>query len=114
MSIEYAVVERRALVTGWRWRPANGRAPMLPAGMDTRHLFNTLKMIWNNRMPSYARVGETVRLYAFGASHPDDYLKQAIYELAWELGKRSDLTPYEVSVLDQMAAHLDRKPELLA
>jgi hypothetical protein len=69
------------IVPGWAWREHSGKLTR-PSAMRTGHLFNTLKMIWNNRMPEQCRVGEFVRLYSFGPNYPDEYLAHAVYEMA--------------------------------
>lgn len=96
-----------ALIPGWRWHTAReGLLP--PAEMETRHLFNTLRMIWNNFMPPSMRVG-AVRLYRFDPrTHPRRYLGEAILQIGRELFTRPDITPGMQIQLEQMAAFLRR------
>ncbi|NML34544.1 hypothetical protein [Paraburkholderia antibiotica] len=89
-------------VGGWQWRDSKGEFHY-PANMETRHLFYTLRMIWNNFMPADARVG-AVKLYEFGRFYTRDYLKQAIYRIAEELAKRDDMRPEWAAQLLQMRA----------
>jgi hypothetical protein len=77
-------------VGGWQWRESNGKFHY-PANMHTRHLFFTLRMIWNNFMPARMRVG-AVTLYDFTGRYTRDYLKEAIYRIADELSRRDDMT----------------------
>lgn len=83
----------------------NGGEAVRPSEMRTSHLFNVVKMIWNNKMPAHMRVG-SVKLYRFGASHSDEYLKTSICHLMAELMQRNDLTFDQVSMLQEMHSHL--------
>jgi hypothetical protein len=68
---------------------ANG-VLMCPKEMATRHLFYTLRMIWNHSMPEEARI-EPYRRYLFGRRHNPEYLKVAIIAIGMELAERDDL-----------------------
>jgi len=48
--------------------------------MKDTHVFNTLKMIWNNKVDIDYSFGE-FKAYYFGASHPDEYLIEAFGHL---------------------------------
>lgn len=104
---DLAVFSGTAVVPGWRWRTAReGQLP--PAEMETSHLFNTLRMIWNNHMPASMRVG-AVRLFRFCPQrHPRHYLGEAILQIGRELMRRPDITPGMRVQLEQMARHLNR------
>jgi hypothetical protein len=85
----------------WLWIDRQGTA-QLPSSMITRHLFYTLRMIWNNFMPPAARVGD-FRPYTFDLrTHPPEYLMAAILNLGTELFSRTDLRPDQIFQLDQM------------
>lgn len=90
---------------GWRWRSSNG-ALNAPTDMETRHLFFTLRMIWNNSQPEQARVG-AVRLYCFGPQYTVPYMRQAILHIGRELFTRPDILPEWRSQLEQMAAWIN-------
>ena len=80
----------------------------LPSGMETRHLFYTLRMIWNHTMPTDARI-RPYRAYSFGPFYTREYLITAISELARELASRadlrSDLKPQLQAMLDWLGTH---------
>lgn len=77
--------------------------------METRHLFNTLRMIWNNHMPVDARVG-AVRLYRFNPrTHSQRYLGEAIHQIGRELARRPDLSVGQRIQVEQMADYLRRR-----
>ena len=85
---ELAAVDR-GLIASFRWRQATGQL-VCPKQMATRHLFYTLRMIWNHSMPKEARI-EPYRRYRFGERHSPEYLKVAIVAIGTELAARDDL-----------------------
>lgn len=92
----------------WRWRDRTGQFHR-PQDMETRHLFYTLRMIWNNFMPPEMRVG-AVKLYDFGPSYTKPYLADAIEHLYRELEKRTDMTQQwsdELNAMKQWFANGD-------
>jgi hypothetical protein len=88
--IEAEFQEGRWLVHGWRWRDRNGRW-FYPKDMETRHVFHTIKMIWNNFMPAHMAFRDA-RHYYFGPTYTMQYLKEALINLWPELEKRNNLT----------------------
>ena len=72
------------------WRDRHGEHH-LPARMETRHLFYTLRMIWNNTMPASARLPGN--LYSFGPTYTREYMLIAIVAIVPELAIRDDMTP---------------------
>jgi len=96
---------RDGLMEGWQWRTKDG-VWLDPAKMATSHLFYTLRMIWNNTMPAVARVGE-VKLYVFGPTYTNEYLKRAVRQLAAELGTRADIEAEHRRQLEAMLRWLE-------
>ena len=100
------------------WRQRGGEF-FRPQDMATRHLFYTLRMIWNHKMPDEAKL-QPYNQYAFGRFYTDDYLKLSIKHLSIELGKRKDLTDIQRHELKQMLDYLapsrieDQSTQLLA
>lgn len=84
----------------WRWRDRSG-AFTTPSEMETRHLFYTLRMIWNNFMPTYMRVGR-VKLYRFSPHYSPAYLRDAIGFIGNELSTRTDMRADWAEQLDEM------------
>ena len=72
------------------WRDRHGEHH-LPAQMETRHLFYTLRMIWNNTMPASARLPG--HLYSFGPTYTHEYMLDAIFAIVPELSTRKNMTP---------------------
>ena len=76
-----------------------------PADMDTRHLFYTLRMIWNHAMPPHM-VGRNVRRYVFGSFYTARYMREAILRVGGCLFSREDIAPWMLVELDQIRAWL--------
>jgi len=77
------------LVAGFKWRDRHGVHHDVST-METRHLFYTLRMIWNNTMPAQCRLPGN--LYTFGPSYTRQYMFDAIRAIATEVANRDDLT----------------------
>lgn len=92
----------RDVSNGWVWRDRDGGL-WKPSKMETRHLFHTLRMIWNNFMPERMRVG-VIRLYAFPDFYTDAYFRDAVRAIGRELNTRQDLTPAWRAQLAEMAS----------
>lgn len=88
----------------FQWRSADGDF-WHPDHMETRHVFYTVRMIWNHSVPEDMRVGQNVRLYRFGEFYTADYMKQAVLALGRELMTRKDLAPWQRRELGQIAAY---------
>lgn len=96
------------VATVWKWRCKNG-IRMRPSKMETRHLFFTLRMIWNNTMPSHMHVGYKPIYYQFSEYYTDKYLKEAIRYLSLELVKRNDMKPSWKKELNKMISFFDKR-----
>lgn len=72
--------------------------------MDTRHMFNTVSMIWNHAMPDAARTHNYIRHSFTGYSA--EYMKTAIRVMLPMLLVRADLTSAQKARLDFMARYL--------
>lgn len=83
------------------WRDGSGKLHA-PSTMVTRHLFFTLRLIWNHTMPEHARLPGN--LYTFSPYYKPAYLKDAIRALTIELATREDMQP---DWKDQLAFMLD-------
>ncbi len=64
-----------------------------PKEMETRHVFFTLRMIWNHHAPLEARI-EPYKRYRFDPFYTNEYLSQSIKVLMTELATRKDIVPY--------------------
>lgn len=70
-----------------RWREANGRHTKI-SSMETRHLFYTLRLIWNNQ---YGKTHRWNRGPIRPFTHPhytEGYLKDVNYQMHKELLRR--------------------------
>jgi hypothetical protein len=80
--------------------------------METRHLFFTLRMIWNNFMPAHMRVGN-VRLYTFlDPIYTRQYFATAILQIGRELFRRTDLMPEWKAELHEMESYFAQWSEV--
>ena len=86
-------------ITGkaWMWRMKNGHL-VAPRDMTTEHLFNTVKMLWNNFAPAEFHIGD-VKFYRFGPAYSTEYLNEAMRELTSELAGREGVTDRHMSML---------------
>jgi hypothetical protein len=73
--------------------------------METRHLFYTLRMIWNHSMPEEAR-SPSYKRYTFGAFYTPWYMGDAIRAIIPELQTRADLTSAWRAEIDRWEAYL--------
>lgn len=84
-------------VPEFRWRDRFGN--MIPVSeLDTKHLFFTIRMIWNHSAPERMRI-EPYRQYTFGAHYTPEYMGQAVRAIAIELSHRTDTEPYFIRCL---------------
>lgn len=91
----------------FRWRTKDGEQFLYPREMATRHLVNTLMMIWNHSMPVDARTPFYIQ-YNLGSYYTDSYLRQSIRQLALVLVGRKDLTAEHKRKLQHMLDYLKR------
>lgn len=104
-----ALLTSAALVPGWRWRSRDGTMHD-PTQMETRHLFHTLRMIWNNWMPRHMHVGKRIQYYRFQPKfYPDSYMAEAIIHCWNELQQRDDLTRQWQHEIDEMRSWFTTK-----
>jgi hypothetical protein len=89
----------------WTWRDRFGGLTR-PDDMDTRHLFYTLRMIWNHAMPEHMAVGRNIRRYVFGPFYTAEYMREAVLRLGAELFSRDDLPTWMLAELDRIRAWL--------
>ncbi len=76
-----------------------------PRDMVNSHLFNAIKMIYNNIVPPAFRVGDFVR-WDLSKRFSVDYIEEAIYELTTELQSRPEYVPHFKNAIDDMEANL--------
>lgn len=106
-----ALAERTGLINpGFLWRMSSGHT-IAPAEMRTSHLFHTVRMIWNNKMPEAAQTCEYFRRYCFGDQYPDSYMVDAIRCMVPELFNRGDLTLSERAEIQKMIDWLYNRPD---
>ncbi len=111
MSEELIEASTSAPALPFRWRDAGGNYHA-PESMETRHLFYTLRMIWNHSMPEVWRI-QPFRLYRFQPFYTEEYMRSAITAIGKELLSRPDLLPSWKAQIDFMASRFaSMKPQL--
>ena len=93
-----ALLGKTEVAADWRWRDRSGEFHR-PAHMETRHLYFTVRMIWNHTMPEQYRF-KGYKRYKFRSFYTEAYMVEAVYALSKELFQRDDLT-------DEMKAGLE-------
>lgn len=89
------------------WLSREGE-PHQVSAMATRHLFYTLRMIWNYSAPQSLRI-HPYRRYVFSPQYTPDYIAEATRAIALELYRREDRTPWMDETLGFMAAHFNER-----
>lgn len=102
MKKEISKQENRQVTDKFKWRDRKGNFHY-PKGMKTRHLFFTLRMIWNHTMPLKFM---PFKMYYFSDFYTPAYFAKAIYHLTVELMKRHDLEPIQVKTIELMIDYL--------
>lgn len=90
---------------GWRWKDQADNYHS-PKNMETRHLFYTLRMIWNHTMGTKI---EPYKKYRFGRFYTPDYMRKAVIAIGQELMKRDNLQPKWKAELEFMASNFTKE-----
>jgi|SRR6516164_9488523 hypothetical protein len=83
-----------------------------PTEMATSHLFNALKMMWNNSVPEQYRI-QPYRKWGGIPQMQTNYKRQAIKNLLAELMNRPDRTKGMDNALQQMYNYMKKFPDML-
>lgn len=73
----------------FRWKTQNDEF-LYPSDMETRHLFFTVRMIWNHSAPPALKL-LPYREYSFGPHYTPEYMVKAVRNILYELMRRSDI-----------------------
>ena len=106
---EMKPVSANRSIAKWEWRDTKGQFHKL-ATMETRHLFYTLRMIWNHTMPESVKL-RPYQHYCFSPFYTAEYMQQAILHIGRELLQRSDLRPSWQADLAHMEKHFADSPK---
>lgn len=74
------------IVKQFKWRTQQDEF-LLPKNMGTRHLYHTLRMIYNHTVPAVDRI-PPFKHYSFGPFYTTEYIREAVYHLGIELSTR--------------------------
>lgn len=89
----------------WQWKDTNDNFHH-PRDMETRHVFFTLRMIWNHVVPKEMQI-EPFKRYRFSSFYTQEYMEEAVRVLSAELSTRNDLTPYYKKCIQIIVGHLN-------
>jgi hypothetical protein len=89
------------------WRTSNNKDISIH-DMETSHLFNTFRMIWNNFLPKYMAVGNRVKLYQFSPYYTRGYIFRAVKAIYTELMQRHDIKDYQIEGINNMKSKLGK------
>lgn len=79
-------------LSAFQWRDCHGEFHS-PTEMETRHLFFTLKMIWNHSAPEHMKL-KPYKKYSFGPGYTAEYMRKAVKALSAELKTRNNIELY--------------------
>lgn len=102
---------RVELEPGFQWRDQHGNFHE-PRAMSTKHLFFTLRMIWNHSVPEPLQL-KPFKHYHFSSYYTTHYMCQAVRALATELSTRKNLAPYWIESLETIRKHLHNLETLM-
>jgi hypothetical protein len=97
------ILHNNTVVETFKWKDKDDNFHN-PQDMHTRHIFFTLRMIWNHIAPHEMRI-EPYKRYRFGKFYTAEYIKESIKVLYAELRTRNDLTPYFKKCLEIIRIH---------
>jgi len=92
MTKEIEILKREEREKTFLWRGRGGKL-YNPKDMKTRHLFYTLKMIWNHSAPEDMKF-KPYQEYNFSSFYTPEYTTKAVRFLFAELKTRKDILPY--------------------
>lgn len=98
----------------FKWKP-NGAEEIAVSEMETRHLWFTLKMIWNHTMPEQHKF-HPYKKYAFGPRYTTEYMLEAVSEILKVLKDRKDIQKNwlkEMLTMDLISKSYIKKQESL-
>ena len=95
----------------FRWRDREGEFHDIEQ-MDTRHLFNTVRMIWNHSMPEAVR-STSYKRYTFSPFYTQAYMEYAIRHICRELWSRTDMTDVQREEIESFRHYLESRRKRL-
>lgn len=92
------------VIKPFRWRDRKGNFHYV-TDMDSRHLFYTVRMIWNHSAPENVKL-KPYKKYNFSKFYSNKYMANAIRCMTKELSLRDDLNEIWVNELLHMYNHI--------
>lgn len=94
----------------FRWQTQDGLR-LKPIDMDTRHLYMTVRMLWNHTMPVEFKLGPYHR-YQLGDRFTEEYIKLSFRVLMSELVTRPDIEDAWMHGIAHMVRCLNQNPTI--
>jgi len=95
-------VTKKEVQESFKWRDRHGEYHDIQS-METRHLFYTLRMIWNHTMPLKF---VPFRQYSFAPFYTVEYMTDAVRNIVPELWNRKDMTNVQRTTIAEMINYL--------
>lgn len=96
----------KEITEGFRWQTMEGEILTLDQ-METTHVFNSLKMIYNNTCPPEFRVGRFIE-YRDIAFRPAKERRKCVLVFIAELSRRDDIPAWAMNLLIQMRDNMGK------
>lgn len=84
----------------FKWRTGGG-VFIAPADMETRHLYFTVRMIWNHTVPEQFKL-RPFNEYIFPPIYTTEFMAEALKHMLCELAVRKDLPEHWAQNLNYM------------
>jgi hypothetical protein len=98
---------KQIITQSFKWRMSGNHGYIEVTLMTTRHLFNTLRMVWNLTIPEDTQLTK-LNYSRLGPTYTPEYIKEAMTRLYSELLGRDDVTPAMLQELQPMRDYLAR------
>lgn len=94
------------IVAGFRWKDRENNFYYIHE-MITRHLFYTVRMVWNHSAPEHMKL-TPYHKYKFSKFYSQRYMRTAVQCMIGELKKRKDIRAIWRSDISRMLSTADR------
>jgi hypothetical protein len=100
IELDITLPLHQPLVNLFEWRDASGKFHKIK-DMETTHLFNILKMIWNHSVPEILKI-LPYKNYTFSEFYTNNYMRTAVRNITSELFQRVDLKYNQIEDLNNI------------
>lgn len=104
LTTHTSIARRNELAEPYKWKCNDGRR-LTVQEMETKHLFNTIKMIWNHCCPANLQL---TPFKQWNLNIEPNYAKHGVQLMLEELATRKDIKPYMLDSLKKMQEGLEQ------